>query len=144
MNAAVTSAADPAEADKRRRAVMNTIEKESLDKTGLRSDVVTLYRGGLYQLYRYKKYTDVRLVFAPEQAIAVFRRRRRQFRISRATISTSASSASTKTAEPAKAPHHLNWNPAALKEGDLVFVAGHPGQTARMDTVRHWSFSAIA
>ena len=51
---------------------MNTIEKESLDKTGLRSDVVTLYQGGLYHLYRYKKYTDVRLVFAPEQDIAFF------------------------------------------------------------------------
>ena len=49
-----------------------TIEKESLDKTGLRSDVVTLYQGGQYHLYRYKKYTDVRLVFAPEQAIAFF------------------------------------------------------------------------
>ncbi len=57
---------------KPRRAVMNTIEKESLDKTGLRSDVVTLYQGGLYHLYRYKKYTDVRLVFAPEQDIAFF------------------------------------------------------------------------
>ena len=51
---------------------MNTIEKESLDKTGLRSDVVTLYHGGLYHLYRYKKYTDVRLVFAPERSIAFF------------------------------------------------------------------------
>ena len=55
-----------------RRAVMNTIEKESLDKTGLRSDVITLYHGGEYHLYRYKKYTDVRLVFAPEQDIAFF------------------------------------------------------------------------
>ena len=72
VNAAVKSAADPAEAEKQRRAVMNTIEKESLDKTGLRSDVVTLYHGGLYHLYRYKKYTDVRLVFAPEEDIAFF------------------------------------------------------------------------
>ena len=62
----------PAEAEQARRAAMNTIEKESLDKTGLRSDVVTLYHGGQYHLYRYKKYTDVRLVFAPEMAIAFF------------------------------------------------------------------------
>ena len=62
----------PAEAFAARRAVMAEIEKESLDKTGLRSDVVTLYQGGQYHLYRYKKYTDVRLVFAPEQAIAFF------------------------------------------------------------------------
>ena len=72
VKAAVKSAADPAEAEKLRRAVMNTIEKESFDKTGLRSDVVTLYHGGLYHLYRYKKYTDVRLVFSPEQDIAFF------------------------------------------------------------------------
>ena len=51
---------------------MARIEKESFDRTGLRSDVVTLYRGGRYHLYRYKKYTDVRLVFAPESAIAFF------------------------------------------------------------------------
>ena len=72
VNAAVTAAVDSPEAEKQRRAVMNTIEKESFDKTGLRSDVVTLYQGGLYQLYRYKKYTDVRLVFAPEEDIAFF------------------------------------------------------------------------
>ena len=62
----------PAEAQKARRAVINTIEKESLDRTKLRSDVVTLYNGGAYHLYRYKKYTDVRLVFAPEKDAAFF------------------------------------------------------------------------
>ena len=72
VNAAVKPGMTPAEASRPAAAVMNTIEKESLDKTGLRSDVVTLYQGGLYHLYRYKKYTDVRLVFAPEQAIAFF------------------------------------------------------------------------
>src|SRR5688572_2531294 len=55
-----------------RRSVMAGIEKESLDKTGLRSDVVTLFQGGKYHLYRFKKYTDVRLVWAPEQQIAFF------------------------------------------------------------------------
>ena len=50
--------------------IIAEIEKESQDKTGLRSDVVTLYQGGLYHLYRFKRYTDVRLVFAPEQQIA--------------------------------------------------------------------------
>ena len=61
-----------AEAAVARRAVMANIEKESLEGTGLRSDVVTLYGGGRYHLYRYKKYTDVRLVWAPEAAIAFF------------------------------------------------------------------------
>src|SRR5512140_114445 len=57
---------------KARKAEMAAIERESLEKTGFRSDVVTLYNGGEYWLYRYKKYTDIRLVFAPEQQIAFF------------------------------------------------------------------------
>ena len=72
VNAAVQAGLPSGRGPEARRAAMNTIEKESLDKTGLRSDVVTLYQGGLYHLYRYKKYTDVRLVFAPEEAIAFF------------------------------------------------------------------------
>jgi hypothetical protein len=72
VNAAVKPVATPAEAAAARRAILGEIEKESLEKTGFRSDVVTLYQGGAYHLYRYKKYTDVRLVFAPEAAIASF------------------------------------------------------------------------
>src|SRR6266576_1573880 len=72
VNVAVKPGMPAEEAFTARRAVMNAIEKESSDKTGLRSDVVTLYQGGQYQLYRFKKYTDVRLVFAPEQQIAFY------------------------------------------------------------------------
>src|SRR5260370_996862 len=72
VNAAVKAGMNPADAFAARRKVMAEIEKESLDQTGLRSDVVTLYQGGAYHLYRYKKYTDVRLVMAPEHAIAFF------------------------------------------------------------------------
>ncbi len=72
VNAAVKPGMDSAASQLARRGVRNTIEKESLDKTGLRSDVVTLFQGGRYHLYRYKKYTDVRLVFAPEKDIAFF------------------------------------------------------------------------
>ena len=72
VNEAVPDDVAPPEAQQARRAIMNTIEQESLEKTGLRSDVVTLYQGGQYHLYRYKKYTDIRLVFAPEKAIAFF------------------------------------------------------------------------
>src|SRR6516162_7150352 len=72
VNAAVKPDMTPEKAFAARRAAMAEIEKESLDKTGLRSDVVTLYQGGQYHLYRSKKYTDIRLVFAPEAAIAFF------------------------------------------------------------------------
>src|SRR5258708_26624360 len=72
--AAVQPGTDTASAEKSRRAEINSIEKESRDKTGLRSDVVTLYNGGQYHLYRYKKYTYVRLVFSPQKNIAFFSR----------------------------------------------------------------------
>src|SRR5262249_13053074 len=63
VNAAVKPEMTAEQASTARKAIIARIEKESTDKTGLRSDVVTLYQGGLYHLYRYKKYTDVRLVF---------------------------------------------------------------------------------
>ena len=72
VNAAVPKDATPDEAFKARRKVIAGIEKESLDRTKLRSNVVTLWHGGAYQLYRFKRYTDVRIVFAPEQQIAFF------------------------------------------------------------------------
>jgi S1-C subfamily serine protease len=72
VNAAVQPGLAPADAFAARRQVTAAIEKESLEQTGLRSNVVTLYQGGEYHLYRFKKYTDVRLVFAPEQQIAFF------------------------------------------------------------------------
>src|SRR5204863_6443599 len=72
VNAAVKPEMGAEQAFLARRAVTADIEKESTDKTKLRSDVVTLYQGGQYHLYRFKKYTDVRLVFAPEQQIAFY------------------------------------------------------------------------
>src|SRR5262249_11644786 len=72
VNAAVKPDMTPAQAFAARRAIMAKRKKESLEKTKLRSDIVTLYQGGQYHLYRYKKYTDVRLVFAPEQQIAFY------------------------------------------------------------------------
>jgi hypothetical protein len=72
QNAEAKSGSDARKALHARKQTIAAIEKESLDTTGLRSDVVPLYEGGEYWLYRYKKYSDVRLVFAPEQQIAFF------------------------------------------------------------------------
>ena len=139
INAAVKSAADPAGAEKQRRAAMNTIEEESFKKTGLRSDVVTLYHGGLYHLYRYKKYTDVRLVFAPEQDIAFFGGDPDNFEYPRFDLDVGFFRV-YEDGKPAKPPHYLKWSAAGPKEGGLVFVAGHPGKTDRMDTLHHLEF----
>jgi len=74
VEGAVKGDMKPDQAAKARRAVMNAIEDEETKKTGLRSNIVTLYQGGAYHLYRFKRYTDVRLVWAPEQQIAFFGR----------------------------------------------------------------------
>jgi hypothetical protein len=139
INAAVKSGSSPAESQKARRAAMNTMEKESLDKTGLRSDVVTLYHGGLYHLYRLKKYTDVRLVFAPEQDIAFFGGDPDNFEYPRFDLDICFFRA-YENDKPVEIEHFLKWSPAGAKDGELVFVSGHPGRTNRLNTVAHLEF----
>jgi hypothetical protein len=112
---------------------MGRIEKESLDKTGLRSDVVTLYNGGMYHLYRYKKYTDVRLVFAPERAIASFGGDVDNFEYPRMNLDVAFFRAYENGA-PARTPHFFKWSETGPADGDLVFVTGHPGTTNRLET----------
>ena len=113
---------------------MAEIEKESTDKTGLRSDVVTLYQGGQYHLYTYKKYTDVRLVFAPEFATAFFGGDPDNFEYPRYDLDVCFFRA-YENGKPARPPHYLKWSKNGSKDGDLVFVAGHPGRTDRLNTV---------
>ena len=139
INAAVPPGSDMAAAEKARRAAMNTIEKESMDKTGLRSDVITLYQGGEYHLYRYKKYTDVRLVFAPEQDIAFFGGDPDNFEYPRFDLDICFFRV-YEDGKPAKIKNYLKWSPAWPKDGELVFVSGHPGRTDRLDTLAHIEF----
>jgi Peptidase S46 len=139
VNAAVKPGMSPAEAQKARRAVINTIEKESLDKTNLRSDVVTLYNGGAYHLYRYKKYTDVRLVFAPEKDIAFFGGDPDNFEYPRFDLDVCFFRV-YEDGKPAKIEHYLTWSKEGCKDGELIFVSGHPGRTDRLDTMAHLEF----
>jgi hypothetical protein len=134
VNAAVKADMKPAEAFAARRAVMANIESDSLKKTGLRSDVVTLYNGGMYHLYRYKKYTDVRLVFSPEKAIASFGGDVDNFEYPRMNLDVAFFRA-YENGEPAKTPHYFKWSETGPKENDIVFVTGHPGTTQRLETL---------
>ena len=124
----------PAVAFAARRAAMAEIEKESLAATGLRSDVVTLWQGGAYHLYRAKKYTDVRLVFAPEQQIAFFGGDADNFEFPRYNLDICLFRA-YENGVPAKVDQHLAWSSRAVAAGDIVFVSGHPGHTDRDATV---------
>ena len=139
VNAAVAEGMDDAAANTARRGRMAEIEKASLEATGLRSDVVTLYQGGQYHLYVYKKYTDVRLVMAPEFDIAFFGGDPDNFEYPRYCLDACFFRA-YEGGKPAKVEHHLAWNPDGSAEGDLVFVAGHPGRTSRLNTVAHLEY----
>ncbi len=134
VQAAVRPSMSPAEAFAARRAAMSRIEKESLDRTGLRSDVVTLYNGGAYHLYRYKKYTDVRLVFAPEQAVAGFGGDVDNFEFPRYCLDV-AFFRVYEQGRPAPTPHYFRWSRTGPQENELVFVTGHPGTTQRLETL---------
>ena len=134
--AAVKPGMDDGAAGIAKRGVMAAIEKESLEKTGLRSDVVTLYQGGQYHLYTFKKYTDVRLVFAPEFDAAFFGGDPDNFEYPRYDLDVCFFRA-YEDGKPARPKHFLKWSGSGSKDGDLVFVAGHPGRTSRLNTVAH-------
>ena len=117
-----------------RNAVIAAIEKESKDKTGLRSDVVTLYQGGAYHLYRYKRYDDVRLVFAPEQQMAFFGGDPDNFEYPRYDLDICIFRV-YENGQPAKIDHFLKWNSQGPTDGELTFVSGSPGKTDRQLTL---------
>ena len=134
INAAVPKDADAATAFAARRKIIAEVEKESQDRTGLRSDVVTLWQGGAYHLYTFKRYTDVRLVFAPEQQIAFFGGDPDNFEFPRHDLDICFFRA-YEDGKPAQVSHHLRFSPKGAADGELVFVTGHPGRTSRLLTV---------
>src|SRR5437016_4496899 len=136
VNGAVKSGMSPVEANAARRAAINAIETDSTKATGLRSDVVTLYQGGQYNLYRYKKYTDVRLVFVPEFQAAFFGGDPDNFNFPRFNIDMALVRV-YENDQPVHPPSYFKWSTTGAKEGDLVFVTGNPGSTARPNTVAH-------
>ena len=125
---------DDAQSLKVREAEIAAIEKESKDKTGLRSDVVTLYNGGEYWLYQYKAYTDVRLVFAPEQQAAFYGGDPDNFTYPRYDLDMALFRVYD-NGKPLHTENYLKWSAKGAAPGELVFVSGHPGSTERQFTV---------
>src|SRR6266404_1546988 len=134
VNAAVKPGMSPDESGKARGNAIAQMEKESKEKTGLRSDVVTLYQGGVYNLYRYKRYDDVRLVFAPEQQIAFYGGDPDNFEYPRFDLDICIFRV-YENGQPARIDNCLKWNSKGPSDGELTFVSGSPGRTDRQLTV---------
>ena len=117
-----------------RRAIIARIEKETLDQTGLKSTVTTLYGGGRYHLYQYKKYTDVRLVWAPETAIAFFGGDADNFEYPRYCLDATIFRV-YENDKPAMIEHFLKWSENGPLENEVAFVSGSPGRTSRIFTM---------
>jgi hypothetical protein len=134
VQGAVKRGASPAEAGAQRQAEIAAIEKESAQKTGLGGNVVRLYSGGEYWLYRYRRYNDVRLVFAPEEQAAFFGGDYDNFTYPRYALDVSFFRV-YENGQPARTENFLRWSKAGPKEGEFVVASGNPGSTDRLMTV---------
>lgn len=136
VQAAVPAGANPTEATAATEAEQERIENECKTATGLQCQVVSLYHGGQYHLYRYQRYTPVKLVFAPELAAGFFGGDPDNFTYPRYTLDVAFVRAYREDGStPASTPHYFQWSPAGAREGDLVFITGNPGSTSRQITV---------
>jgi hypothetical protein len=138
VNAAVQPNMSTSDAGKAQRQAMSALEKDC-SSGDIRCDVVTLYSGAMYNLYRYKKYDDIRLVFAPEFSIAFFGGDPDNFEYPRYDLDISFFRA-YENGQPAKTPNFLKWQPNGAKDGELTFVSGHPGRTGRLLTMDQLGF----
>jgi hypothetical protein len=135
VEASVTPDMKPEQAFAARRKKISELEKAGADeKNSIKADVVTLYNGGQYHLYTFKKYIDIRLVFAPEQQIAFFGGDPDNFEYPRYDLDICFFRVYENN-KPAEIQDYLKWSPAGTKESELVFVSGHPGRTNRQNTI---------
>jgi Peptidase S46 len=139
VNAGVKPEMSAADAAQAQRAAMSQVEKDCTTATGLRCDVVTFYSGQVYNLYKYKKYTDVRLVFAPEFDMAFFGGDPDNFTYPRYDLDITFFRV-YEDGKPAHLDNYLQWSRTGVKNGDLVFVSGHPGNTSRQLTMAQMEF----
>ncbi|MBM3724102.1 MAG: S46 family peptidase [Acidobacteria bacterium] len=139
VNEGISAATPAAQANQKRKANMSRLEQECASRTGRRCDAVSLFAGGQYHLYEYKKYTDVRLVFAPESSVAAFGGDPDNFTYPRYCLDFALFRAYENGA-PVKPDHYFPWSRRGVREGDLTFVPGNPGTTGRLATVAEWTY----
>ena len=125
---------------KARDAAIGAIESESCpDSATMRCQVVTLYGGGQYKLYKYRKYSDVRLVFAPEESVAQFGGDPDNFNFPRFGLDA-AFLRIYENGKPVTTTQHLKWTPRAPQPGEIVFTSGNPGSSQRLATQSQLAF----
>src|SRR6266478_4342347 len=139
VNASGNAGMSAAEAGQAQRAAMSAIEKDCTTSTGMRCDVVTLYSGEAFHLYKYKKYTDVRLVFAPEFDAAFFGGDPDNFTYPRYDLDITFFRI-YENDKPVHLDNYLKWSKNGVQDGELIFVSGHPGGTDRLKTMAQMQY----
>ena len=134
MQAAIEAGKTNEEKVANKTAKVSEIEKRIAAETGLRCQVVTLFNGAVYSAYVYKRYTDVRLVMAPEDNAGFFGGDHDNFTYSRCNIYMTFFRVYGDDGKPLKTEHYYKWSPGGAKPGEPIFVVGNPGRTERLNT----------
>ena len=136
VNAGVAPNMSAEETQRIRNANIARLEREYAERTGLRCEVTSLFQGGVYYMYGYKVYNDIRLVWAPENSIGAFGGDPDNYEFPRYCVDATFFRA-YEDDKPARIEHYLKWNFDGIQDGELLFVSGFPGRTDRALTREH-------
>src|SRR5688572_13500161 len=133
------TAATPSGQASQRTAAISRLETDCARGSGLTCQVVSLYHGGLYSLYSYKRYDDLRLVFSPEEQVAFFGGDPDNFTYPRQNLDVGLVRVYV-DGKAHKPTNYLRWSASGPVEGEPIFVVGNPGSTGRLNTLAQLNF----